>query len=265
MPSDIQFTNIIQLLNISKPLFEIIILWFVLYQIMLFFEGTRAFQVLRGIIVLILAFIIVQSLKFYTLEWLLTRIFAISIIAFLIIFQPEIRQGLARIGRKHLFHTSLGEEELEEMLSEIINSSIKMAHRKNGALIVIEKEDTLKQFIETGIVIDGKISEEIMQSIFNPLSVLHDGAIIIQAGRIIAAGCVLPLSEIPKLERHLGTRHRAAIGLTEQTDAIVIVVSEENGTISLAEEGRLMQNLDKEELFKKLKNSLRSNDGKNKK
>lgn len=265
MPSDITFTHLIEIFNTSKPLIEIIILWFVLYQVILFFEGTRAFQVLRGIIILVIAFIIVQSLKLYTLEWILTRIFAISVVAFLIIFQSEIRQGLAKLGRRHLFHTSIDEEALQKILGEIMSSCIKMAQRKNGALIAIEREDQLKQFIETGVAIDSKVSKELLQSIFNPLSILHDGGVIIQEGRIIAAGCVFPLTEIPNLERHLGTRHRAAIGLTEQTDAIVIIVSEENGTISLAEEGRLMQNLPKEDVLKKIKQLLEKTNEKNKK
>lgn len=264
MPSDITFVNIINLFNATKPLIEILILWYAIYHILVFFSGTRAFQVLRGIIVLIIVFAIAQALKLYTLEWILTRLFAISIIAFLIIFNQEIRQGLAKLGRRHIFHTSLQEEELKQILHEIITCCEKMAQRKNGALIAIEREDNLKQFIETGVTVDSKISEEILQSIFSPLSILHDGGVIVQEGRIIAAGCVFPLTEIPNLERHLGTRHRAAIGLTEQTDAIAIVVSEENGRISLALEGRLMQNLSKEELYIKIKGLLEKTNEKNK-
>lgn len=240
-----------------KPAVEILILWFVIYHIMLFFEGTRAIQVLRGIIVLLLAFFLFEKLGFQVLDWLLTKLFGISVIAIMIIFHPEIRQGLARLGQRHLFVTSLREEELDYILKEIGDAAENLAKNKIGALIVMEKNDPLTAFIESGVAIDGRVSSDLIQAIFTHNNPLHDGGLIIQHGRIVAAACLFPLTQNMDLSRIFGTRHRAALGLSEETDAIMIVVSEERQDISVVYRGDLYKNLTKEEMFTKIKETLK--------
>jgi len=242
--------------NILKPIIEITILWFVFYRIFVFFEGTRAFQVLKGIIILVVAFIFSQRFGFNTLEWLLTKFFAISIVGFLIIFQPELRQGLARLGQQHLFGLVLKQEEVEQIIKEICDAVESLSKSKIGMIIAIERESILKTYVESGIFIDSKISSELIKSVFMTSSPLHDGGMIIQSDRILAAVCVFPLTENPNFSKTLGTRHRAAVGLTEQTDAISVIVSEETGKISLAIDGRLSSIANKESLEEELKSNL---------
>ena len=247
----------LNLLSYWKPAVEIAILWSVYYRIMLFFEGTRAVQVLRGIIILVFAFFIFQILRFETLDWLLTHLFGISVIGILIIFQPEIRHGLARLGQRQLFRVSLHEEEIEEMLRDVAEATELLSKSRTGALMALEREDQLKTYIESGVSVDSKVSSELIQTIFSPGSLLHDGGIVIEHGRIIAAGCLFPLTDKPDLSRVLGTRHRAALGLTEQTDALVVIVSEETGAVSLSHNGKLMRDLSEEELINNLRSSFR--------
>jgi len=242
--------------NVLKPLIEISILWFVFYRVLVFFEGTRAFQVLKGVIILVVAFIISQRFGFDTLEWLLTKFFAISIVAVLIIFQPELRRGLARLGQQHLFVLALKQEELEQIIKEITQAVESLSRKRIGAIIVIERENVLKTYAESGIPVDSKVSTELIQSIFMPSGPLHDGGIIIQGERIVSAVCVFPLTENPNFSKTLGTRHRAAVGLTEQTDAISIAVSEETGRISLGVDGKLFSIANKEDLEEELKLNL---------
>jgi len=239
-----------------KPVTEILILWFVIYQIMLFFEGTRAVHVLRGIIVLLLFFFLFQKLGFEILNWLLTKLFGVSVIAILIIFHPEIRQGLARLGKRHLFSTALREEELEYILKQIGKVAESLSRDKTGALIAIEKNDPLAVFAESGVPIDAKITPELIESIFNRNNILHDGGMIIQHGRIAAAGCLFPLTENQDLSRIFGTRHRAALGLSEETDALIIVISEERQDMSLIYKGKMNKDLSREELISKMKDLI---------
>jgi len=240
-----------------KPIIEIGILWFVIYHIMLFFEGTRAIQVLRGIILLLLAFFLFQILGLQVLGWLLTKLFGISVIAILIIFHPEIRQGLARLGQRHLFVTPLREEELDSMLKEIGKAADNLCRDKIGGLIAIEKTDPLAAYIESGVVVDARVSSDLMQAVFTPINPLHDGGIVIQHGRIMAAGCLFPFTQNKDLSRIYGTRHRAALGLSEETDAIVIIVSEERQDVSLVYRGKLYRNLSREDLFSEAKEVLK--------
>ena len=246
--------------NMWKPIIEIAILWFIIYEIMLFFEGTRAIQVLRGIVILLFAFFLFQRLNFAILDWLFMKLFAISVIAILIIFQPEIRQGLARLGQHHIFSLALREEELEEMLKKITKAAEGLCKEKNGALIVIQKYDSLTTYIENGVLVDAQLSSELIQTIFTPNNLLHDGGIIIQNGRIASAGSLFPLSQNQDLSRVFGTRHRAALGLTEETDAIVIIVSEERNDMSLVYRGRLYKDLSREELISKTKEFIKLKD-----
>ncbi|MDD2751906.1 MAG: diadenylate cyclase CdaA [Candidatus Omnitrophica bacterium] len=239
-----------------KPVIEILILWFIIYHLMLFFEGSRAVLVLRGIIILIISFLLFQRFNFEILNWLMTKLLGISVIAVLIIFHPEIRQGLARLGQRHLFASSLREEQIDYILNQVAKAVEYLCRNKVGALIAIENSDPLNAYIENGVVVDAKVSSELIQTIFTPNSLLHDGALIIQQGRLIAAGCIFPLSEKQELSRIFGTRHRAALGLSEETDALIIVVSEERQDISLIYKGKLLKDLSKEDLIFKSKEFL---------
>lgn len=240
-----------------KPIVEILILWFVVYHLLLFFEGTRAINVLRGIIVLLLAFFLIQRLDLQVLEWLFTKLLGISVIAILIIFHPEIRQGLARLGQRHIFTATLREEELEQALREISKATESLSEKKIGALIAIANKDSLANFTDSGIPIESKISSELIEAIFTPNNPLHDGGLILLHGRIAAAGCLFPLAQRQELSRIYGTRHRAALGLSEETDAIVIVVSEERQDISLVYKGKIYKDLSKEELLNQIKEIIK--------
>jgi len=241
---------------------EITILWFVFFRIMIFFEGTRAGQVWKGIFILVIAFFLAQKLGLNTLDWILTKLFAISVIAIIVIFQPELRFGLARLGQPHLFITGLKEEELDELIRQIAATFSYLSQRKIGAIIAIEREDKLKSYINSGVPLGAKISPEFLETIFTPLSPLHDGGVVIQGNEVAAAACLFPLAQNPYLSPSLGTRHRAALGLSEETDAVVLIVSEETGLISLAVGGRLTQGLTKEELAQNLKEILVVNSNK---
>ena len=247
------------LASVWKPFLEIGILWATFYMILVFVKETRAFQVLKGLIVLLLIIVVTmtflsQRMGLYTLNWIIEKFFALLVLAFLVIFHPELRQGLARIGEKGIFKGFVIEE---HVISEIVHASFHLSKRKVGAIIAIERTTSLKPYTETGIALDSRISQELLATIFIPNTPLHDGGVIICLDRIVVAGCLLPLSDNPKISRSLGTRHRAAIGLTEQTDAIVIVVSEETGTVSLAINGRLTRDLDEEGLERVLNNLCR--------
>lgn len=239
-----------------KPATEILILWFLFYRTLVFFEGTRSFHVLKGLIYLVIAFLLSQILGFDTLNWLLTKFFGISIIALLIIFQQELRLGLARLGQQHLFNVPLEDAEVVVILEEITDAVFKMAKNNIGCLIAIERDDKLKTYIESGVAIDAKISSELIQSIFMTYSPLHDGGVVTRSDRVIAAACLFPLSENTNISKIVGTRHRAALGLTEQTDAVVILVSEETGEISVATEGRFIPIVNRERALNILKSLL---------
>ncbi|MDD5097957.1 MAG: diadenylate cyclase CdaA [Candidatus Omnitrophica bacterium] len=236
-----------------RILTEIVILWFVIYQIMLFFEGTRALQVLRGITILVFAFFIFQKLDFLVLNWLLKKLFGISVIAVLIIFHPEIRQGLAQLGKKKFFKNNLNEEEFDLAIKQIAEACENLAKNKLGGLIAIRKNDALAAYIQSGEIIDSKISANLIQAIFTPNNPLHDGGLIIQHERIAAAGCIFPLTTNQELNRVFGTRHRAALGLSEETDAILIVISEERCDISVIYRKRFYKDLSRLELESKIK------------
>jgi diadenylate cyclase len=242
--------------EIVKPLLEIVILWVVLYHILVFFEGTRAFQVFKGIIYLIAAFLIFQIFGLDTLNWLLAKFFAISIIALVIIFQQELRHGLARLGQQHLFNFGLEESEIIEIIEQITTATYKLSRQKIGCLIAIERNTKLKPYIESGLSVDSQISSELIQCIFNPQSPIHDGGIITRGNRIVAAACLFPLSDNPHFSKIIGTRHRAALGITEQTDSVVIMVSEETSEISVACDGRFIPIVNRERLVHLLKDLL---------
>ena len=241
--------------TITKAVIEITILWVVFYRVLLFFEGTRAFQVLRGITYLIIALLLSQILGFEVLNWLLRHFFSIWIIVIVIIFQHELRVGLARLGQQHLFTISLGEPEIKALVDEIYDTVYHLSRRKNGCLIAIERETKLDLYIESGIIIDGKVSSALLQSIFMPGTPLHDGGVVIRGERVAASSCLFPLSDNPSVGKTVGTRHRAALGLSEHTDALIVMVSEETGEISIASEGHFIA-VPNEEHFMKLLNQM---------
>ncbi len=244
-----------------KPILEIGVVWAVVYFLLLFIKGTRAIQVLKGLVILFITFFAAQIFQLNIINWLLTKIFAISIIALLIIFQPELRRGLAHLGRNRWLRFLAREE---KTLEEIIKAINLLSQQKIGALIIIAKETGLRNYIEAGISLDADLSKELILSIFNPRSPLHDGGIIVHEGRIASCRCFFPLTDRPRLSKNLGTRHRAAIGLSEESDAICIVVSEETGEISLAIDGKLSSNLENEKLKKNLSNLYIKNGGEKK-
>jgi len=229
---------------------EIAILWWVIYVVLLFIKGTRAAQLLKGLIIVLLLFFLAEKLGLAAVSWLLTKILALSVIGFLIIFQPEIRRGLARIGQFGVFTTK------EQIVDEIVRATDWLSERKIGAIIAIEREVGLGSYIESGVNLDSKVNSDLLTTIFTPATPLHDGGVVIQLDRIVAAGCLFPLAQDSDFSRQLGTRHRAAIGLTEETDAVVVVASEETGAVSVVVGGKLTRDLSKEALTKVLTNLL---------
>ena len=240
-----------------KPLTEVLILWFIIYRIMLFFAGTRALQVLRGITILLFAFFLFQKLDLQVLDWLLKKLFGISVIAVLIIFQAEIRQGLAQLGKREIFKYNLKDEEIDIIVKQIVRACENLTKNKLGALIAIERNDSLASYIQNGEVIDSRVSADLMQAIFTPNNPLHDGGLIIQQGRIAAAGCIFPLTTDQELSRIFGTRHRAALSLSEETDALLIIVSEERRDTSLIYRKKFYKDLGSLDLELKIKELIK--------
>jgi len=240
------------IITVVKAVFEMAILWLVFYRILLFFEGTRAFQVLRGITYLIIALLISQVLGFEVLNWLLRNFFSIWIIVIVVIFQHELRSGLARLGQQHLFTISLGATEIKALADEIYDTVLRLSKRRTGCLIAIEREMKLDLYIESGVLIDGKVSSALLQSIFMPTTPLHDGGVVIRGERVAASSCLFPLSDNPSVGKTVGTRHRAALGLSENTDALIVLVSEETGEISIVFDGNFIAVHDEEHFMKLL-------------
>ena len=239
-----------------KAILEILILWFVIYKIFLFLKGTKAVYLLRGIVILVIAFFVFQKADLYVLSWLLTKFFAFFLILIVIIFQPELREGLIRLGKRHIFYIEPKQEEIGRLIRAIVSATSIMSKKSIGALMAIKREIGLKNYIESGVMLNADITSEILQNIFFPGTPLHDGGVIIDGTKIIAAGCLFPLTDNPDLERAMGMRHRAAVGLSESSDAVVIVVSEERGSISLAINGQLTKNLSPSDLQTILKGQL---------
>ena len=228
---------------------DIALVYYLFYRLLLILKGTRAFQMLLGMGLLVLALIASQALEFYTLDWVIHSFWSQIVIAAVVLFQPEIRRALAQMGERRFFR-ALSPVESSKFIEEIVKASVSMANKRIGALIVLERETDLTTIVEMGTNLDAKVSKEILTSIFLPYSPIHDGAAIIRNGRIIAAGCFLPLTLSTSISKALGTRHRAAVGLTEETDAAVVVVSEETGEISVVMNGRIEPSLDAPRLRK---------------
>lgn len=238
---------------ILRMAIEVAVLWYVIYHLFIFIKGTPAVQVLRGLIFLIILFLIslfvAQKMNLAIISWILPRLFAAFLIGFLIIFQPELRRGLAQLGQGPILGLFFREERIIDEISEAV---FILAKKKIGAIIALERKIGLKPYIESGVALDSKVSSELINTIFMPHTPLHDGGIVIQNGRIVAGGCLFPLTQNPRISKSLGTRHRAAVGLTDETDALVIVISEETGVISVAREGKLNRDIDKDSLIRTL-------------
>jgi diadenylate cyclase len=221
---------------------EIAVVAFVLYRLLLLLHGTRAVQMLLGIVVLCVAYAAAWVLKLTTITSLLELIFRYGPFVVLIVFQPELRAALAHLGQSRVTRLFRRLEE-GEVVDEILDAVERLARSSTGAIIVVERDVPLGDYVQTGTELSAKVSGDLLATIFTPYSPLHDGAVVVRGDTIVGAGCILPLSQAPVEDRSLGTRHRAALGLTEETDALVIVVSEETGAISLAGGGRLLRGL----------------------
>jgi diadenylate cyclase len=257
---NLEYLKTVLKLNLSSVI-DIIIVAFIMYKLMLLIKGTRAVQLLKGLAVLLIATSLSNIFNLYTMNWLLRQAMTALVVALPVVFQPELRRALEKLGRgKFLAQGALfpGEIDQARVIAEITRSATVLSKNKMGALIVLERETGLEEHIGTGVKIDGIASAEFMVNIFLPKTPLHDGAIIIRGDRVAAAACFLPLSDNPHLTTELGTRHRAGIGITEQSDAVAVIISEETGTISLAVEGVLNRYLDETTLQDKL-SSLLSN------
>ena len=237
--------NILSSIGLNDVL-DILIVAFLVYKVLGFIRETRAEQLAKGIVVLVGATLLSNFFDLYTLHWLLSGVMTVGLVALVVIFQPELRRALEHLGRSRFVNimNDIDKEDAKRMVTEMVNAVETMSASRTGALMVIEKEITLNDIVETGTVIDARISAEMICNVFYEGAPLHDGAMIIRGSRLYAAGCVLPLTQNKELSKELGTRHRAGIGITENSDALVIIVSEETGVISMAQNGVLTRFMD---------------------
>jgi len=222
---------------------DILILAYLIYQLILLIKGTRAVQMMTGVVLIISAYFVAGILQLETVQRFLGYLLYWIPFAVIVIFQNTIRRALSRFGRNPFFHM-MSRPQSEALINELVLAATSLSSRRIGGLVIIEREQGLRNYIETGITVDALLSYDLILSIFSPGSPLHDGAIVVQDGRIRAASCFLPLTSHPTLSKEFGTRHRAAIGVTEETDAVAIVISEERGTVSIAFEGRIIEDVD---------------------
>lgn len=239
---------------------EIIIIAFLLYHFLVWIKNTRAWALFKGILVVLIFLLIAAFFQMNTILWLASKLFSVAVIALVVIFQPELRHALEQLGRTNIlasiFNINFQKEEddvfSEKTAGEIVKACFEMGKVKTGALIVIERETPLNEFIRTGITLDAVLTSQLLINIFEHNTPLHDGAVIVQGNRIVSATCYLPLSDNFKLSKDLGTRHRAAVGVSEVSDSLTVIVSEETGYVSLAVEGTLYRNVEPDFLREKL-------------
>lgn len=248
-------------LNITKTdVAEIIILSFIIYQIMNWIKSTRAWNLLKGFSVVLVLLAVAAFFHMNTILWIAENFFSLGITAVIIVFQPELRRALEQLGEKNIltsivpFESSRKEEErmTDRTLSELVRACFEMGKARTGALIVIEQSVSLQEYDRTGISVDALVSSQLLLNIFEKNTPLHDGAVILAGNRIRSATCYLPLSDNMKLSKALGTRHRAAVGISEVSDSMTVIVSEETGSVSVAKNGRLLRNLNQEQLKEQL-------------
>ena len=238
-------------------LIDILVIWFLIYELMVLVRGTRAVQLFKGIIIIIVVKLISWYIGLTTVSWVMDQIINWGVIAMVVIFQPEIRRGLEHLGRGTMFTRTKTENEEEEALITQLDQAIQyMSKRRIGALIAIEMDTGLEEYIETGIPLDAEVTGALLINTFIPNTPLHDGAVIIKGGRIAVAAAYLPLSESKLIPKELGTRHRAAVGISEVTDALTIVISEETGGVSITKDNELIRDMTQENYLKFLRAHL---------
>jgi len=239
---------------------DILLVAFIVYQLLLFLRGTHAVQMALGALVLVVLYWTSLLANLQTVNWLLRTFLPFLVFGIIVVFQSEIRKVLAHLGKTPLPFLGVVGRRKEEAIDEVVLAATTLASTRTGAIIVIERDMGLRSYIETGIALDALLTYDLLISIFNPETPLHDGAVIIQGNRVAAAACFLPLTVNPELSRTLGSRHRAAIGLSEDTDAVAVVVSEETGIISLVENGLIRRELDGREIKQALLETLEGKD-----
>jgi len=242
-----------------QAILDIAVVAVIIYQILMLIKGTRAVQLLKGLFILLIVSLFSRQLGLTTLTWMLDKVWTMLLVALPVVFQPELRKALEQLGRGKFITMhpgTTGPEEYRKLIDELVRCGQVLAQSRIGALIVIEKHTGIQEFIDTGVKIDGVVSSEFLINLFIPKSPLHDGAVIIRGDRVAAAGCFLPLSQDAGLQKDLGTRHRAALGLSEVSDALIMIISEETGVISAAKNGQLMRFLDEKSLRDLLKNEI---------
>lgn len=228
------------------------IITFLIYRLLQILRGSRAMQMVTGLAVLMAAFVISRALGLFTLNWILDNFLGSIILVIIVIFQSDIRRALTRVGSAPLFSAERIQRR-EDIIEDVAQASLALAAKRFGGLIILQREVGLNEYMEIGTRLDARISRELIESVFEPHSLIHDGALVIQRGRVTAVRCLLPLSTNPNLRKSWGTRHRAAIGVTEETDAVAIVISEQEGTVALVVGGNVTENID----GTRLKNALR--------
>ncbi len=239
---------------------EIIILSFIIYQIMIWIKSTRAWTLLKGFAVVLALLAVAAIFHMNTILWIAKNFFSLGITALIIVFQPELRRALEQLGEKNILTTivpfdsskTAGEGMTDRTVSELVKACFEMGKARTGALIVIEQSVSLQEYDRTGIALDSLVSSQLLLNIFEKNTPLHDGAVILAGNRVRSATCYLPLSDNMTLSKELGTRHRAAVGVSEVSDSLTIVVSEETGSVSVAKSGRLLRNLNQEQLKEQL-------------
>jgi diadenylate cyclase len=234
---------------------DILLVTFIIYQLLKFLRGTHAVQMALGALVLVVLYWTSLLFNLETVNWMLRTFLPFLVFGIIVVFQAEIRKVLAHLGRRPFVGGFTGQKQ-EEVIDEVVLASTTLSAQRTGAILVVEREMGLRSYIETGIALDAVLTYDLLISIFNPKTPLHDGAVIIQGNRVAAAACFLPLTVNPELSRTLGSRHRAAIGLSEDTDAVAVVVSEETGIISLVAEGQIRRELDGRSLRQALREAL---------
>lgn len=238
-------------------LIDILVIWFLIYELMILVRETRAVQLFKGIIIIIVVKLISWYIGLTTVSWVMDQIINWGVIAMVVIFQPEIRRGLEHLGRGTMFTRTKTENEEEEALITQLDQAIQyMSKRRIGALIAIEMDTGLEEYIETGIPLDAEVTGALLINTFIPNTPLHDGAVIIKGGRIAVAAAYLPLSDSKLIPKELGTRHRAAVGISEVTDALTIVISEETGGVSITKDNELIRDMTQENYLKFLRAHL---------
>ena len=239
---------------------EILIISVLLYKVLSWIKESKAWSLLKGIVFILLFVMVAAMFSMTTILWIAKNIFSVAVTAMVVVFQPELRKALEQLGRRKVLSSLFqfdnrisGERFSDETINEIARGSFEMGRAKTGALIVITQNDALTDYEKTGIILDSAISSQLLINIFEHNSPLHDGAVIVRGNRIVAATCYLPLSENMELSKELGTRHRAGVGISEVTDSMTVIVSEETGRVSVAYEGELTRNVDMDELKEMLR------------